>query len=88
MLGARLLLEEGEDVAAVAVRVARAQRSTYLLMGPPSGRRRLARLGEPLLMRLVRGLPGVDVRVVSDPTQRQDAGEVEEQDVLYATDAD
>ena len=39
-------------------------------------------------MRLVRGLPGVDVRVVSDPTQRQDAGEVEEQDVLYATDAD
>jgi len=88
MLGVRLLLEEGEDVAAVAIRVARAQRSTYLLMGPPSGRRRLARLGEPLLMRLVRGLPGVDVRVVSDPTQRQDAGEVEEQDVLYATDAD
>ena len=88
MLGVRLLLEEGEDVAAVAIRVARAQRSTYLLMGPPSGRRRLARLGEPLLMRLVRGLPGVDVRVVSDLTQRQDAGEVEEQDVLYATDAD
>jgi two-component system sensor histidine kinase KdpD len=75
MLGARLQVEEGEDVAAVAIRVARAQRSTYLLMGPPSTRRRLGRLGEPLLMRLIKGLPGVDVRVVSDPTLRKDAGE-------------
>ncbi len=87
MLGARLQVEEGEDVAAVAIRVARAQRSTYLLVGPPSERRRLGRLGEPLLMRLVRGLPGVDVRVVSDPTQRQDAGEVDEA-LLDATSAD
>ncbi len=78
MLGARLHVEEGEDVAAVAVRVARAQRSTYVLLGPPSSRRRLGRFGEPLLMRLVRGLPGVDVRVVSDPTLRRDGGEIEE----------
>jgi K+-sensing histidine kinase KdpD len=88
MLGARLHVEEGEDVAAVAIRVARAQRSTYVLMGPPSGRRRLGRLGEPLLMRLVRGLPGVDVRVVSDPTQRQDAGEPAEARLLESGVAD
>jgi len=87
MLGARLHVEEGEDVAAVAIRVARAQRSTYLLMGPPSGRRRLGRLGEPLLMRLVRGLPGVDIRVVSDPTQREGAGDLDEA-LLDATGAD
>jgi two-component system sensor histidine kinase KdpD len=87
MLGARLHVEEGEDVAAVAIRVARAQRSTYLLMGPPSGRRRLGRLGEPLLMRLVRGLPGVDIRVVSDPTQREGAGDLDEA-LLDATRAD
>ena len=88
MLGARLHVEEGEDVAAVAIRIARAQRSTYLLMGPPSGRRRLGRFGEPLLMRLVRGLPGVDVRVVSDPTQRQDAGDGEDALLLDALRAD
>jgi two-component system sensor histidine kinase KdpD len=88
MLGARLHVEEGEDVAAVAIRVARAQRATYLLMGPPSGRRRLGRLGEPLLMRIVRGLPGVDVRVVSDPTQRLDGGAEEPAGVLDARLAD
>jgi two-component system sensor histidine kinase KdpD len=88
MLGARLHVEEGEDVAAVAIRVARSQRATYLLMGPPSGRRRLGRLGEPLLMRIVRGLPGVDVRVVSDPTQRLDGGAEEPAGVLDARLAD
>jgi len=43
-------------------------------MGTPSERRGLARLGASsernLLMRLVRGLPGVDVRIVADPTLR------------------
>ncbi|HLM86311.1 MAG TPA: histidine kinase [Solirubrobacteraceae bacterium] len=74
MLGARLRVEEGEDVAVVAIRLARALGTTYLLMGTPSERRGLARLGASsernLLMRLVRGLPGVDVRIVADPTLR------------------
>jgi two-component system sensor histidine kinase KdpD len=74
MLGVRLRLEEGEDVAAVAVRVARSLGVTYLLMGTPSERRGLARLGggteRTLLARLLRELPGVDVRVVADPTLR------------------
>jgi two-component system sensor histidine kinase KdpD len=87
MLGARLHVEEGEDVAAVAIRVAHAQRSTYLLMGPPSGKRRFG-MGEPLLMRIVRGLPGVDVRVVSDPTKRFDGGAGEPAGVLDARLAD
>lgn len=72
MLGARLLVEEGEDVAAVAVEVARRLGSTYVLMGPPSARRRLGRFREPLLMRLLDGLPGVDVRIVTDPTLREE----------------
>jgi two-component system, OmpR family, sensor histidine kinase KdpD len=75
MLGARLRVEEGEDVAAVAVRVARSLGATYLLMGTPSERRGLARLGasseRTLLMRLLRGLPGVDVRIVADPALRR-----------------
>jgi len=77
MLGARLRLEEGEDVAAVAIRVARSLGATYVLMGTPAAPRGLARLGSnperSLLMRLLRGLPGVDVRVVSDPTLRGQA---------------
>jgi two-component system sensor histidine kinase KdpD len=80
MLGARLRVEEGEDVAAVAVDVAGELGSTYLLMGTPRRRRGLGRFGgrasddgvDPaLLMRLLRDLPGVDVRLVADPTLRR-----------------
>jgi two-component system sensor histidine kinase KdpD len=78
MLGARLRVEEGEDVAEVAIRVARSLGSTYVLMGTPSERRGLGRLGgiseRSLLTRLLRGLPGVDIRVVTDPSLRQTGG--------------
>jgi len=75
MLGARLRVEEGEDVAAVAIAVARELGSTYVLMGTPSPRRGLGRLrggglDGSLLGRLLRELPGVDVRIVADPTLR------------------
>jgi two-component system sensor histidine kinase KdpD len=78
MLGARLLVEEGEDVAAIAIETARRLGSTYVLMGAPSPRRRLKRFSEPLLMRLLEGLPGVDVRIVADPTLREDGRAVAE----------
>jgi two-component system sensor histidine kinase KdpD len=79
MLDARLRVEEGDDVAAVTVDVARELGNTYVLMGTPRQRRGLGRLGvrpggdgpDPaLLMRLLRELPGVDVRIVADPTLR------------------
>ncbi len=74
MLGVRLRVEEGEDVAALAIRTARSLGVTYVFMGTPSERRGLARLGaspeRSLLMRLLRGLPGVDVRIVADPSLR------------------
>jgi two-component system sensor histidine kinase KdpD len=77
MLGARIRVEEGEDVGAVAIRVARELGSTYVLMGAPSERRGLARLGSrserSLLARLLAGLPGVDVRIVTDPSLRRAA---------------
>jgi two-component system sensor histidine kinase KdpD len=72
MLGARLLVEEGEDVAAVAIETAHRLASTYLLMGAPAPRRGLKRFSEPLVMRLLEGLPGIDVRIVADPTLRED----------------
>jgi two-component system sensor histidine kinase KdpD len=85
MLGARLRTEEGEDVAAVTIDVARELGSTYVLIGTPTQRRGLGRLGlrsgggsapDPsLLMRLLRDLPGVDVQIVADPTLRGGGGE-------------
>ncbi len=80
MLGARLRVEEGEDVAGVVMSVARSLGSTYVLMGAPSQDRGLRlpgrqAAGRALLSRLLRGLPGVDIRIVADPTQRgQSAG--------------
>jgi two-component system sensor histidine kinase KdpD len=72
MLGARLRVQEGEDVADVAIGVARTLGSTYVLIGTPAERRGLTRLGpeRSLLMRLIRELPGVDVHVVADPALR------------------
>jgi two-component system, OmpR family, sensor histidine kinase KdpD len=81
MLGARLHLEEGEDVAQVAIRLARSLGSTYVLMGTPSQPRGIALLGaisdRSLLTRLLRGLPGVDIRVVADPALRRGAEDEE-----------
>jgi two-component system sensor histidine kinase KdpD len=75
MLGARLRVEEGEDVAAVLIKVARELGSTYVLLGTPPKRRGLSRVVTPardsLLMRLLDELPGVDVRIVADPTLRK-----------------
>ena len=81
MLGARLRVQEGEDVAAVAIEVARSVGATYVFMGTPSERRGFGRLGasseRSLLMRLLRGLPGVDLRVVADPSLRAIAVEAQ-----------
>jgi two-component system sensor histidine kinase KdpD len=77
VLGAHLLLEEGDDVAEIAIRVARGRGTTYLLMGTPKPRNAWRRLTQPALpFRLLRGLPGVDLRIVADRTLRS-AGEVE-----------
>ena len=66
MLGAYLIVEEGDDEATVAARVARARGTTYIHIGRPPTRRGLGRLSEPLPMRLIRELPAVDVRIVAD----------------------
>src|SRR3954447_16210718 len=60
MLGAHLLVEEGDELE-VLPRAARERRTPYILPGPPPRRR----FGEPLLLRILRELPGVDVRVVA-----------------------
>jgi two-component system, OmpR family, sensor histidine kinase KdpD len=77
MLGARLHVEESDDVAAAAIALARELGITYVLIGTPSQRRGIARLrvgassDSSLIERLLRELPGVDVRIVADPTLRR-----------------
>jgi two-component system sensor histidine kinase KdpD len=70
LLGAHVLVEEGDDVTEVAARVARERGSTYVVIGTPAPRNRLQRLGEPLTERLLRRLPGVDLRIVADRSKR------------------
>ena len=71
LLDAQVIVEEGDDVPAVAARVAGERNSTYVLIGTPSPRRGVKRLAEPLTDRLVRALPGVDVRIVADRSKRR-----------------
>jgi two-component system sensor histidine kinase KdpD len=71
VLGAHLLVEHGDDVAAVTQRVAQERGTTYVLMGTPKPRGALRRLTQPALpYRLLALLPGVDLRIVADRTQR------------------
>jgi two-component system sensor histidine kinase KdpD len=74
MLGAHLLVEAG-DLVEVAQRVAHDRGSTYVLMGPPERQGMLGRLRDPLPMRLLDALPGVDLRIVADRTRRREGGD-------------
>ena len=66
VLGANLLIEEGDDLVAIAAGVARERGTTYIMVGESLPRRGLARLREPLPQRLMDATPpGVDVRIVS-----------------------
>ncbi len=70
VLGARLLMEESDNLPAAIADVARRQRTTYILMGRPRAARGPARLRTPLPQRLMELLPGVDVRIVADRGRR------------------
>ena len=63
----QLLVEESDDLADTAAKVARERGTTYVFMGQPRAGRGLRRLSESLPERLMRKLPGVDVRMVADP---------------------
>jgi two-component system sensor histidine kinase KdpD len=72
LLGAHLLVERGDDVAETVQRVATERGTTYVLMGRPRPRNALRRLAQPALpFRLMQLLPGVDLRLVADRSQRR-----------------
>jgi two-component system, OmpR family, sensor histidine kinase KdpD len=71
VLGAHVLVEEGDVMIDVIERVARERGTTYMLMGTPPERNAWQRLTKPaLLFQILRALPGVDLRIVADRTQR------------------
>ncbi len=72
VLGARLLIEEGDDVARTAAEIGRERGTTYVLIGQGAPRAGLGRWRESLADRLMRLLPGVDVRIVADRALRDD----------------
>ena len=70
VLGAHVLIEEGDDVAQAVKEVAEEKGTTYVLIGTPSPRTGLDRFRPALPTRLIEALPGVDLRVVADRALR------------------
>src|SRR5215207_902109 len=71
LMGAQVIVEEGDDVSEVAARVARERGTTYVLIGAPVTRNGLKRFSEPLTEQLLRRMPGVDLRIVADRSKRE-----------------
>jgi two-component system sensor histidine kinase KdpD len=70
VLGAHLLVEHGDLIPAIK-RVAAERGTTYVLVGQPSHRGLIGRWREPLPVRLIEALPGIDIRMVADRTRRR-----------------
>ena len=65
LMGADLIVEEGDDLVEAAARVAADRGTTYVILGQPSPRGAFARISGWLPERLMRRLPGVDVRILA-----------------------
>jgi two-component system, OmpR family, sensor histidine kinase KdpD len=70
ILGVHFLEEEGDDLVRTVRRVAAERGSTYVFVGTPDESRRREILGGSLLSRMVRELPGIDIRVVASRAER------------------
>ncbi len=73
VLGGHLIVEEDDDIATATARVAKDRGTTYVLMGAPKPRNAWRRLTSPALpFRLLRELPGIDLRIVADRSRREE----------------
>ena len=72
ILGVHFLEEEGDDLVATVGRVASERGSTYVFVGTPDERRRVEIVRGSLLSRMVRELPGIDIRVIADRALREE----------------
>jgi two-component system sensor histidine kinase KdpD len=72
ILGIHFLEEDGDDLVDAVRRVAEERGSTYIFVGTPDESRRREIFGGSLLSRMVRELPGIDIRVVANRADRRD----------------
>jgi two-component system sensor histidine kinase KdpD len=72
ILGVHFLEEEGDELVEVVRRVARERGSTYIFVGTPDERRWVEIIRGSLLSRMVRELPGIDIRVVAHRALRDE----------------
>jgi two-component system sensor histidine kinase KdpD len=70
ILGAHFIEDEGDDLVQTVRRVASERGSTYVFVGTPDESRRREIFGGSLLSRMVRELPGIDIRVVANRADR------------------
>ena len=71
ILGAHFLEVEGDDLVATVREVARERGRTYVFVGTPDESAPREIFGGSLLSRMVRELPGVDIRVVANRADRE-----------------
>jgi two-component system sensor histidine kinase KdpD len=72
LLGAHFLEREGDNLPALVKQVAGERGSTYIFVGTPDESRRTEVLRGSLVSKLVRDLPGIDIRVVADRALREE----------------
>jgi two-component system, OmpR family, sensor histidine kinase KdpD len=66
LLGVHFLEERGDDLVETVRRVAGERGTTYIFIGTPDESRRREIFGGSLLSRMVREIPGIDIRVIAD----------------------
>jgi len=72
VLGIHFLEVEGDSLVDTVKKVARERGSTYIFVGTPDESRRREIFGGSLLSRMVRELPGIDIRVVANRADREE----------------
>jgi len=72
ILGVHFLEEEGDDLVATVRRVAAERGSTYVFVGTPDERRWVEIVRGSLVSRMIRELPGIDIRVVAHRALRDE----------------
>jgi two-component system sensor histidine kinase KdpD len=71
VLGIHLLEIDGTDLVEAVRQVAGERGSTYIFVGTPDESRRREIFGGSLLSRMVRELPGLDIRVIADRAKKE-----------------
>jgi len=73
ILGAHFIELEGDNLPDAVKRIVAERGSTYIFLGTPDESRRTEILRGSLVSKLVRDLPGVDIRIVADRALREEA---------------